>query len=120
MTRAFLDQIQGFESLALPFKSVLRISTGSASGVSVVGLRGRYNERSDFLITTTSPVDETTPSSTAEIFFPHIVDSGGYTTQFVLFDGSAGQMTAGTLQFFDQAGQPLVIDAEIGIGVSTP
>ena len=48
-----------------------------------VGLRGRYNEREDFLVTTTMPSAESAPSS-AELYFPHFVDSGGYTTQFVL------------------------------------
>ena len=41
----FLNQVQGFESLVLSFQGVLRVSTGSSSGISVVALRGRYNER---------------------------------------------------------------------------
>src|SRR5688572_6735202 len=68
----FLNQIQGFASLQAPFKGVLRLS--SSSRISVAGLRGRYNERNDFLITTTVPVDETTAPTNVPLFFPHIAD----------------------------------------------
>jgi len=40
-----------------------------------------------------------------EIYFPHFVQSGGYTTQFVLFPASANA-ASGTLPFFTQYGQP--------------
>ena len=101
----FLNQIQGLESLVVPFKGVLRMS--SPSPVNVVGLRGRYNERGDFLITTTSPVDEATTTSIAEMVFPHLVDSGGYTTQIILFSGAAGQTAVGNVRFFTQSGTRL-------------
>ena len=102
-----LNQVQGFESLPLPFQGVLRVSVGSPTEVSVVGLRSRYNERGDFLITTTSPVDEGDASTTLEFLFPHFADSGGYTTQFILFSGVAGQSSSGTLRFFTKEGEPL-------------
>jgi len=54
-TAKFLADI--FPSLPNPFKGVVRIT--SSFGISVVGLRARYNERMpnpDFLITTTPPV----------------------------------------------------------------
>jgi hypothetical protein len=35
------------------------------------------------------------------------VAGAGFTTQFVLFSGSAGQIGNGTLQFFAQDGTPL-------------
>ena len=101
----FLNQIQGLEGLVIPFKGVLRMS--SPSPVNVVGLRGRYNERGDFLITTTSPVDEATTTSSNEMVFPHLVDSGGYTTQIILFSGAAGQTAVGNIRFFNQAGTRL-------------
>ncbi len=101
----FLNQIDGLEALGLPFQGVLRIS--SLTPINVVGLRGRYNERGDFLITTTSPVDEATPASTNEMVFPHLVDSGGYTTQIILFSGAAGQTAVGNIRFFNQAGTRL-------------
>jgi photosystem II stability/assembly factor-like uncharacterized protein len=103
----FLGQIQGFEALPNPFRGVLRVSTSSPAGIALVGLRGRYNERRDFLITTTQPTDEARPASTAEQFFPHLADGGGYTTQFILFNGSSDQSASGLLRFFTEMGQSL-------------
>ena len=102
----FLNQIPGFSALPASFKGVLRIS---GANVFVTGLRGRYNERGDFLISTTVPVDETSQPSSAELVFPQIVDGGGYTTQIILFSGSAGQSASGVLQFVSQSGRPLVL-----------
>jgi len=101
----FLNQIPGFANLQVPFQGVLRIWTDSESGVSVAGLRGRYNERGDFLIATTDPIDESSTSS-GELLFPHLVDAGGYTTQFILLNGSS-QVSSGVVRFFSQTGQPL-------------
>ncbi len=103
----FLNEVRGFESVPPSFKGVLRASTSSAGGFSMIGLRGRYNERGDFLITTTSPVLESSNPPAGEILFPHFVDSGGYTTQFILFSGYAGQSSSGTIRYFSQAGQPM-------------
>ena len=94
-----------FPNLPLPFKGVMRIT--SSAGLSVVGLRGRYNERGNFLITTTPPNNEGNPASAAELLFPHLVNGGGYTTQFILFSGTAGQASSGNLKFFKQDGTPL-------------
>ena len=73
----------------------------------MVSLRVRYNERSDLLVTTIPASNEAAPSTTADLFFPQIVDGGGYTTQFILFSGVAGQRTTGMVAFFGQNGQPL-------------
>lgn len=101
----FLHEL--FPGLSFPFKGVLRITGGGAAGLSVVGLRGRYNERGDFLITTTPPTNEATAASAAELLFPHLVNGGGYTTQFILFSGTAGQASNGNLKFFKQDGTAL-------------
>ena len=104
----FVSQIPGFASLPNPFQGVLRItSTTAPAGISVIGLRGRYNERGDFLITTTPPANEAAPAPTSELFFPHLADGGGYRTQFVLFNGGIDQVSTGVLRFFGQAGQTL-------------
>jgi hypothetical protein len=100
----FLNQIQGFSNLPASFRGVLRIS---GANVNVTGLRGRYNERGDFLITTTAPIPESAPALISEMVFPHLVDGGGYTTQFVLFSGSPGQTANGVLRFFSQSGGTL-------------
>jgi hypothetical protein len=102
-TSKFVHEL--FPTLSLPFRGVLRAS--SSNSIFVVSLRTRYNERGDFLITTTAATNEASASSSGELMFPHIVDRGGYTTQFILFSGLASQSTAGTLRFFGQDGQPL-------------
>jgi len=99
-TAKFLSDI--FPSLPKPFKGVLRV-TGT-SGLSVVGLRTRVNERGDFLITTTPVSNENSSSTAAQMFFPQVADGGGYTTQFVLFSGNAGQASAGILKLVKQDG----------------
>ena len=98
----FLDEI-----FTLPgnFAGVVRVT--STAEVAIVGLRLRVNGRGELKVTTTPPSDETGPSTTAEMFFPHIVDSGGWSTQFILFSGTAGQAASGTLRFIDASGQPL-------------
>ena len=99
----FLKEIAGFASMPSTFRGVLRLS--SSAPISVAGLRGRYNERGDFLISTTPPVNENAAPPDSGLYFPHIADAGGYTTQFVLFGGQAGQASSGTLRFFSQSGE---------------
>ena len=98
----FLDEI-----FTLPdnFSGVLRVT--STGDVAVVGLRLRINENGELKMTTTPPSDETGPSTTADLFFPHLADSGGWSTQFILYSGTAGQASSGTLRFIDASGQPL-------------
>jgi hypothetical protein len=48
----FLNQIPGLQNLPSTFRGVLRISSNTS--ISAIGLRTRYNEREDFLISTTS------------------------------------------------------------------
>jgi len=98
----FVNQISGLES-AIGIQGVLRIT--APVPVAVVGIRGRYNEVSDFLMTTVSPSDETSAPATTGLYMPHFADGGGYSTQFILYSGSANQSSSGTLQFFSQSGQ---------------
>jgi hypothetical protein len=75
----------------------------------VVALRQRYNERGDYLITTTPPTLETGTPTTAPRSFPHFVNGDGYTTQFILFSGTAGQTAAGSVKFHRQDGTALPV-----------
>jgi hypothetical protein len=96
----FLNEIPEFADLPSPLQTVLQIR---ASGpVSVTGLRGRTNERGEFLITTTLPAGQPSSESAPELGFPHLPEGGGYSLEFVLF----GPVTSGTMDFFDQAGNP--------------
>jgi hypothetical protein len=100
----FLNAVEGFGSLQTPFQGVVRLS--STTPIAVTGLRGHYNERNDFLITTTPPVNEAVAPS-PPLFFPHIADSGGYTTQFILFSAQPGTSSSGTMQLFNKGGGAL-------------
>jgi len=93
----FLNEIPGFESLPSPFKGILRISSPSSAGISVLGLRSRVNERGDFMITTTPATDEK-PVRANSLVFPHVVDGDGYSTEFITFG-------ARNLQVFSQSGR---------------
>ncbi len=100
-TSLFLREIPGFASLAAPFQGVLRIT--SAAPVAVTSLRGRTNQRSEFLVTTTTPVDESAAVTSSELLIPHFAEGGGYNVQFILF----GRVSSGTMYLFDRGGQPL-------------
>ncbi len=104
-TARFLGEF--FPDLPDPFQGILRVTSASTE-VAVVGLRTRYNDRPELLITTTPPSDEAAPITSTERLFPHLADGGGYTTQFILFSGSAGQSSSGSLILIDQSGQPIV------------
>ena len=97
----FIDEF--FDSLQPNFSGVLRVT--STAEVAIVGLRLRYNRRGELKMTTIPPSIETDPPTTADRFFAHIVDSRGWSTQFILFSGTAGQASSGTLSFIDTAGE---------------
>jgi sugar lactone lactonase YvrE len=101
--------LQAFPDLPNPFKGVLRVSSISA-GISVVGLHSRYNERGDFLISSTPPAAEPTSPGAAELVLPHLPDGGGYTTQIILFSQSPGQSSSGSLILLQDSGQPLTTE----------
>ncbi len=99
----FLNEL--FPGVPSTFQGFLRTST--TGSITMVGLRSRFNERGDFLITTVPPVDENS-STAGTVVFPHFADSGGYTTQFVLF-GPNGQASSGTMRTLNPAGRNLAI-----------
>ena len=100
----FIDEF--FPGLPTPFAGILRIAS-SVPDIAAVGLRLAINQRDDILVTTTPPVDENTTPTASDLFFPHFVDSGGWTTQFILFSGSPGQTASGVIRLTGQDGQPL-------------
>lgn len=95
--------------LTLPadFSGLLRVS--SVFDVSVIALRFRVNELGELKVTTTTPSNETAAATSKDRFFAHLADSAGWTTEFILFNGTAGQAASGTLSFFDAAGQALAL-----------
>jgi hypothetical protein len=102
---AFLNELFAQQSLPLSLQGMLEIKA-PAPGVSAAGLRGRYNERGDFLETTTPMLDETATINGRQ-YFPHFADGGGYTTQFIVFTAGSGQTASGSLIFAGQDGSVL-------------
>ena len=112
-TAGMLDEV-----LTLPadFSGLLRVS--AAFDVSVIALRFRVNALGELKATTTTPSNEAAEASSQDRFFAHWADSGGWTTEFVLYSGTAGQAASGTLSFYDAAG--LSLDLTVPPGSTPP
>jgi hypothetical protein len=95
----FMHQIPGLDQTETPFRGTIEI-TADSPYAAMTGLRGRRNERGDFLITST-PLFEKELSSFVRVF-PHIADGGGYRTQLILLDWLSA--SAGSILFSDQSG----------------
>jgi hypothetical protein len=95
----FVDQIPG-----LRFASQGEIRISAPSSIALIGLRARTTG-DRFLITTLSPSNESAPLTDTELFFPHLADGGGYTTEFIIF----GQPSRSTLRLLSQSGVPLIV-----------
>jgi hypothetical protein len=109
-TSMFINQIPGLEGLPSPFRGILHIT--SDARISVVALRGRYNERGDFLMATSSARAEEGNTYSEEFLFPHIVTGGGFLTEIILLNWRSA--TNGTVKFFSQSGTPALLP------ISTP
>jgi hypothetical protein len=104
----FINQIEGFQQMPTPFQGVLRVGAVSNDPVSLMGIRGRYNERGDFLVTTTPPIPEDFfDRPRTELVFPHFVTGGGYATQFIVFGVFPELTSSASLQFLSQLGLPM-------------
>ena len=91
-------------SLPDNFSGVLRVT--STADIAIVALRLRVNENGEIKVTTLVPSNEMDPPTSENRFFAHLADSGGWSTQFILFSGTAGQAASGTLSFIDTEGEP--------------
>lgn len=88
--------------------------------VSVVALRGFYNERSpsEFLITTLPVLDLASSGSSGTQVIPHFAAGEGWTTQIVLVNPTSTAQT-GTVQFLDNSGVASSVSIDGGTGTST-
>jgi hypothetical protein len=91
----FIDEIPGLTGLPADVRGVLKIA--SDVPVSVMGIRSQYNERNEFIMSTTPVFSDATPASVIDAIFPDIVSGGGYTTEFLLLSGSGRGM--GVVEF---------------------
>src|SRR5262249_49552633 len=87
----FVDEL--FPGLATNFRGIVRVLgtlAGAPSRLGVTGIRIRYNERGDFLLSSTPPTDISTPRSSSPVVFAHVLQGAGYTTQLILYSDSPG------------------------------
>jgi hypothetical protein len=105
----FLNQIPGLTSLPANFEGVLDVS--ATAPIVVIAFRTRRNARGDFIATVVpSATGSMSPAST--LYFPQIVNSGDYTTEFILLGGSRDAVS-GELKFSSSSGEvwslPIVV-----------
>jgi hypothetical protein len=93
--------------LPTTFSGVLRIT--SPTPLTAIGLRGTVNERNNFLITTLPIAIEGADFTNSTLLFPHFVEGGGFTTEFVVFSRDQGE-SFGEMMFFSKDGSRLELD----------
>ena len=101
----YLQNMNDFKNMPNPFQGILRVHA-TGPGVVLFGMRGRISVNGNFVGTTTGPIKEDAGNGTT-VIFPHVLDGGGYATQFILFGDPAGGGTLGTLSFADENGAAL-------------
>jgi hypothetical protein len=99
-----IQELPGAQNLPRPFQGTLRLS--SSAPIAALAIRARYNERGDFLLSTTPPSDSAADPQD-EAFIPQVLDGGGYNTQIVIFGGTEESPASGNIYFFDQNGEPI-------------
>jgi phosphatidylethanolamine-binding protein (PEBP) family uncharacterized protein len=115
----FLHQLQDLApDFVLPaeFSSTFRFGTldiESDRPVSVAALRMTVNQRAEPLFTTIPIADLALASSSSPLLFPHVVDGDGYLSSFILMN-PASQTQSGTLRFFADSGDPMIVRSSAG------
>jgi hypothetical protein len=89
-----------FPSMPASFQGLVNLT--ASSPVAVVSLRGNYNERDEFLTTTTPPINYALASSQS-FSFPQVVNGEGFSTQIVVFGQNVG---SGQLELMSSSGAP--------------
>jgi hypothetical protein len=108
----FLREIPEFAKVPFPFRGTLRISTAASGGVSVVAIRGRSNERADFLFSSLPLATEVETNDVApQRMFPLIGAGGGYGSELALFT-DAGTASSGAIVVVSQTGAPFAFGGQ--------
>ncbi len=105
----YLFQVPGLEALPVPFKGVVRLAVLSGSRVTAASFRVFRNERMDYLVTTTGPLNENA-GMPGKLIFPYLTDSTGYTTQLVLINAPGAHTSSGVVHYLAADGSALQID----------
>jgi hypothetical protein len=106
----YLHRMDAFKSMPNPFQGLLMVHATGA-GVVSFGMRGRISESTQFVGTTTGPLKEH-PGLGTTVIFPHVLDGGGYASQFLIFSDPDGNGTAGTLSFANENGHEIPLTIE--------
>lgn len=120
----FIDQInEKAPSFVVPqdFSTITKFGSleiQSDQPLSILALRLTGNQRGDTLLTTTPIADLTKPLSSNALYFPQVVDGGGYQTTVILLNTSAGTET-GMLSLFNDSGSPLAVKQSGGASNSS-
>jgi len=97
----FIDQAPLKRFSASTFEGTF--SYASNVPVSAMAIRGVFNERGDFLMSTLPVIDLSSPPQTGVVVVPHFADGGGWTTQILLVNpGNAA--ANGKVEFRDPNG----------------
>lgn len=96
-TARMLDEIV---DLPENFTSGLLRVSASDGEVAVVVLRIRINARGELKASALWPQNETAPATFRDRFFAHLADTGGWTTELILYSGTAGETASGALGLF--------------------
>jgi hypothetical protein len=97
----FVGEFPGLGTMPADFSGTLALDADGP--IAVTALRGRWNERGEFLYSAAEPAGETLATPTLAI--PHFAFGGGYETEFVLFAGD--DAAEGTVKFFGPLGDPI-------------
>jgi hypothetical protein len=106
----FLRQIPGFEATPSTFTGMLRVTGSAPDGITVVGIRGQLNVRSDFVMSMLLPADPTNVAT--ERIAPHLVQGAGYQTSLFLFNGQPGTTSSGTVKVVSDSGSALSLTTQ--------
>ena len=119
----FLHQLQEVApDFRLPsdFPTALRFGTldvASSQPLSVLGLRMTVNQRANLLFTSLPVADLETAPGKAPLYFPQLADGDGYTTTFILINGTETEEN-GWVRFYDDEGVPLSLAIAGGASAS--
>jgi serine/threonine protein kinase len=99
---SFVDQL--ISGLPSGFRGVLDITAESPFAATTY--RSLMNERGEILLTAL-PVADLNQPPPSPILFPHVADGDGFSTQFILLNGSGP--SSSTLSFYSETGAPLAV-----------
>ncbi len=113
----FIDQLGPSLTLPAGFTNG-SLEVASDQPTSILALRLTTNQRNETLLTTTPIADLTQLPPGGSLFFPQMVDGGGYRTTLMLLN-TTNNTESGTMKFYDDRGLPMTVHLTTGPSSST-